>query len=184
MQFVLRVVVRWLIQQQHLPAHSQQRCGAQPTKELDKGGFFFAGRLILESGFAMRLGKRCLIGGHPHGFARLSFRSGPQPTLLLDWAMARNQPWVSYLIASPGSRSPWCFVGPGSPGTRGPSKVLLNKLGFGVCVCVTCVCWSMWHMKWEGKLPGPPLWRCHPMPPPSSVPGRALVHSFPPRVCV
>ena len=165
MQFVLRVVVRWLIQQQHLPAHSQQRCGAQPTKELDKGGFFFARRLILESGFAMRLGKRCLIGGHPHGFARLSFRSGPQPTLLLAWAMARSQPWVSYLIASPGSRSPWCFVGPGPRGLGVPRKCCSTSWGL-VCVCVTCVCWSMWHMKWEGKLPGPPLWRCHPMPPP------------------
>ena len=96
--------------------------------------------------------------------------NGPQPTMGFIFDCISGLP-LSLVLC-----------GAGVPGDSGSLESVAQQVGVW-CVCVTCVCWSMWHMKWEGKLPGPPLWRCHPMPPPSSVPGRALVHSFPP-VCV
>ena len=79
--------------------------------------------------------------------------NGPQPTMGFIFDCISGLP-LSLVLC-----------GAGVPGDSESLASVAQQVGVW-CVCVTCVCWSMWHMKWEGKLPGPPQWRCHPMPPP------------------
>ena len=174
MQFV-RITMAF---SQHPTASSS---GAQPTAfpppTAKRRGRSLSVETNVGEWFKQETGKEMPKWWPPSWFCQVVFSKWPTANLIARLGNG-PQPTMGFIFdCISGLPLSLVLCGAGSPGTRSPSQVLLNKLGFGVCVCVTCVCWSMWHMKWEGKLPGPPLWRCHPMPPPSSVPGRALVHS-------